>query len=323
MTEIITLGSAPDGVGGDSVKTAFDKVNSNFNVVDTSLDNKVDKEIGKGLSETNYTQAEKTKLAGVADEATKNRDDSENADKLHMHTADQVSGLGYAATAPTVGDGDEVLRSGAYGVGGVMLPTTSYPYTTTQVGFSNFAETSDPELPMYGMSVVFGGKLSPDPSEKWLGQLFSSVSEVPDLGFRTYSGGQDWNAPVTLYHSANLLDIGTTATTARSALGIAEVIANIHSVPKSASYTVTAADKGASIDTSAGVTIPASVFTVGDVIVVTNTGASSISITPDSGVTLRLAGTASTGARTLAGYGVATFRMASSNVWFASGAGLS
>ncbi|SMC45678.1 hypothetical protein [Pedobacter africanus] len=35
--------------------------------VDTALDNKVDKEIGKGLSENDYTDAEKTKLANLSD----------------------------------------------------------------------------------------------------------------------------------------------------------------------------------------------------------------------------------------------------------------
>jgi len=40
-----------------------------------------------------FTLAEKQKLSGIADEATKNRADSENADKLHDHTVDQVTGL--------------------------------------------------------------------------------------------------------------------------------------------------------------------------------------------------------------------------------------
>lgn len=57
------------------------------------LDLKVDKETGKGLSDTNYTQAEKTKLAGVAAAATKNRADTLNADKTHTHTTAQVTGL--------------------------------------------------------------------------------------------------------------------------------------------------------------------------------------------------------------------------------------
>ena len=51
------------------------------------------KEVDKGLSEENYTLAEKDKLVGIASEATKNRDDSENADKLHPHTIAQVTGL--------------------------------------------------------------------------------------------------------------------------------------------------------------------------------------------------------------------------------------
>lgn len=56
-------------------------------------DGKIDKEVGKVLSDTNFTQVEKTKLAGVANDATKNRADSENADKLHKHTTTQVTGL--------------------------------------------------------------------------------------------------------------------------------------------------------------------------------------------------------------------------------------
>lgn len=54
---------------------------------------KVDKELGKQLSDENYTLAEKNKLSGVAVEATKNRDDSANADKVHTHTMAQVTGL--------------------------------------------------------------------------------------------------------------------------------------------------------------------------------------------------------------------------------------
>lgn len=61
--------------------------------LDTALGTKVDKVAGKGLSDTNFTQVEKTKLAGIASEATKNRADSENADKLHTHAISDVTGL--------------------------------------------------------------------------------------------------------------------------------------------------------------------------------------------------------------------------------------
>src|SRR5678815_3929563 len=59
----------------------------------TGLGLKVDKVSGKGLSDTNYTQAEKTKLGGVATGATKNRADSLNADKYHTHAISDVAEL--------------------------------------------------------------------------------------------------------------------------------------------------------------------------------------------------------------------------------------
>lgn len=61
--------------------------------LDTALETKVDKVAGKGLSDTNFTQVEKTKLTGIATGATKNRADSENADKAHVHTVADVTGL--------------------------------------------------------------------------------------------------------------------------------------------------------------------------------------------------------------------------------------
>lgn len=54
------------------------------------ISGKVDKVSGKGLSDTNFTQAEKTKLEGIASAATKNRLDSENADKVHTHSPAEV-----------------------------------------------------------------------------------------------------------------------------------------------------------------------------------------------------------------------------------------
>lgn len=218
------------GVGSDVYRVIWDSSDSKWvkmQGVSTDLTPAQIKQQYESNPDTNaFTDDEKVKLASVANGATANRGDSENADREHTHTVDQVAGLGEALD--------------------------------NKVDTSNIAQTT-----------------------------------------------------------------GQSTTHLMSQAAITEAIANIPSVPKSAAYTVTAADKGASIDTSAGVTIPATLFAVGDVIVVTNTSASSISITPAAGVTFRLAGSASTGLRTLAGYGVATFRMASSNVWFASGAGLS
>lgn len=283
---------------GDQVPQSF------VHELDTALEAKVDKVAGKQLSDENYTLTEKQKLSGVADEATKNRDDSENADKVHTHPAEQVTGLDsalaekvsntdsrltdsrewseetvtqaeaeagvsstrrawtaqrvrqainawwqlvtsgfgrnlvsasneqaarnvlqltYPSTAPTVGEGDEVMRSGAYGIGGTTTQVQSYPVATTQTGFSNFANPTDPALPMYGMSVVFGGRhtLNTAAHSNWLGQLYSDTMIVaPTLRFRSSINGEEWGQPVTLYSSVNLLNIGTTATSARAALNL-------------------------------------------------------------------------------------------------------
>jgi hypothetical protein len=104
-------------------------------------------------------------------------------------------------------------------------------------------------------------------------------------------------------------------------LGYRDVPANV----QSGSYTLALSDRGKSIDTTAGVTVPANgtvAFAVGATITITNTSGSNITITAAGGVTLRLAGTATTGNRTLAQYGVAVIRKIATDTWIASGAGL-
>lgn len=97
---------------------------------------------------------------------------------------------------------------------------------------------------------------------------------------------------------------------------------------QAASYTLALTDNGKSIDftgsTGQTITIPANAsvaFPVGATISVTNTTANnlSIGITTD---TLRQAGTANTGTRTLGQYGWATMRKVSATVWLISGSGL-
>lgn len=58
---------------GELVKTAWQKVNENFTELYNSLSNKQDKETGKGLSTNDYTNAEKTKLSGIAANAQVNK----------------------------------------------------------------------------------------------------------------------------------------------------------------------------------------------------------------------------------------------------------
>lgn len=102
-------------------------------------------------------------------------------------------------------------------------------------------------------------------------------------------------------------------------------IGNLRDIPpnsKTASYTLVLGDAGKHIPTTAGVTVPASVFSAGDVVSVYNNSASAITITQGASVTLRLVGTATTGDRTLAQRGLATILCVASNEFVITGGGL-
>ena len=91
--------------------------------------------------------------------------------------------------------------------------------------------------------------------------------------------------------------------------------------------TLALADVGRCISiTTGGVIVPtnaAVAFTIGDTISVYNNSGSTQSITVSGGVTLRLAGTSSTGTRPVARYGFATLMKVGTDEWIATGAGVS
>lgn len=99
---------------------------------------------------------------------------------------------------------------------------------------------------------------------------------------------------------------------------------NVPQNAKTTSYTLIASDAGKHISiTTGGVTVPASVFSIGDTISVYNDSGSSQTITQGASATLRNAGTTNTGNRTLASYGICTILCVASNTFVISGAGLS
>jgi len=116
--------------------------------------------------------------------------------------------------------------------------------------------------------------------------------------------------------------ITATGTIAADTLGFRGLPQN----SQTASYTLALTDAGKHISiTTGGVVIPANssiAFPVGTAIVVFNNSGSNqtLSITTD---TLRQAGTANTGSRTLAQYGLATCVKVASTTWVISGAGVS
>lgn len=100
------------------------------------------------------------------------------------------------------------------------------------------------------------------------------------------------NGNYTLTHSSGALEASGTFR-ARTALS------------SETSGTLTAASANKRVKATGGVTINDGVFTAEDCIEIYNDSDSSITITQDTGMTLRLAGTTSTGNRTLAARGVA------------------
>jgi hypothetical protein len=101
---------------------------------------------------------------------------------------------------------------------------------------------------------------------------------------------------------------------------------NLRDLPvtdRTAAYTAALSDTGGQIRISTGgVTIPAGVFSPGHVFSIVNNSASNQTITQGASVTLRLAGTATTGNRTLAQYGQCTVNCVANNEFIISGPGL-
>jgi hypothetical protein len=91
-------------------------------------------------------------------------------------------------------------------------------------------------------------------------------------------------------------------------------------------YVLQSSDNGKHILANGGnITVPASVFSSGENVVIVNNTSSSISIIEAPGVILRFSGTALTGNRTLVRYGVATILCTvggGSPTFYISGSGL-
>ena len=180
----------------------------------------------------------------------------------------------------------------------------------------------------------------------------TAVSVVGGIGVATLAGSSGTSVSastgaVTVWFNTSTLvttavTAGTVTTAAQPAItsvgtltsltvsgSITDSIGNVRSIAirnTATSYVLTAADNGQMVSITTGsVTINSGIFAspFGQTISIYNNSTTSMSILAGSGVTLRLAGTLSTGTRTLARYGVATTICVSSNTFVVSGAGLS
>ena len=171
------------------------------------------------------------------------------------------------------------------------------------------------------------------------GITLSSDGDVFAVGVSTFNSNVLVGSGVTVSPDGDVFTVGVSTFTGNlDALGGLDVTGNIAATSdvsdsrgnvrtivrnyQTSSYTLVASDAGKSVVTSYNVTIPASVFSIGDAITIVNWSGSDITITC-SAVTTYLAGdTSSKSSLTLKGRGMATFLFAGGTTVYGSGAGL-
>jgi hypothetical protein len=116
-------------------------------------------------------------------------------------------------------------------------------------------------------------------------------------------------------------DSGTVTSTMLATAAISSIRQMPQSL-KAASYVLLASDHGKHISTDSGITVNASVFTIGDRVTIFNSSSGNITITQGTSATLHLVGTATTGNRTLAQKGVAEILCVANDTFVVHGNGI-
>ncbi|MFN7013960.1 MAG: hypothetical protein ACK4ON_06800, partial [Bacteroidia bacterium] len=239
--------------------------------------------------------------------------------KLSFGTANQVLGITAAGTGfeyKSFVAGSNVQITHSAGLITIAVPTTGGG--TAQALTMNNSGAGDPT------GTTFDGTVARTISYNTIG--------APSVNGANATG--TWNINIS-GSSASCTGNATTATTLATARNIGGTLFDgstditpayaTQSLQIPVSLTTTTAvqaDRGKCIKLSAGITIPANVFAAGDAVSFYNNTAGNLTLTQGSGLTLRLAGTATTGNRTLAQRGLATAWFVSATEAVISGVGL-
>ena len=119
----------------------------------------------------------------------------------------------------------------------------------------------------------------------------------------------------------NTVSGGTITATGNIFDGIGPV-RNIPINSQAANYTLALTDNGKFVSTTSNVFVPNTIFSAGNAITLFNNSAANVTVYANTSVTMYLAGTATTGNRTLAQRGMATILCVAANTFVISGAGL-
>lgn len=223
----------------------------------------------------------------------------------------------------TAGSGISITN----GSGSITITSTAGSGTVTSVGTSgtvNGITLTGGPITSSG-TVTLGGTLAISNAD-WSGADLAvanggtGASDAPTARSNLGAAASGANTDITALDQD--VTVTATGTIAADSIGYRGVPQN----SQTGAYQLVLADAGKHISiTTGGITIPANsgtAFPVGTTIAIFNNSGSSqtIAITSD---TLREAGTANTGSRTLAQYGLATCVKVASTTWVISGAGLS
>ena len=132
------------------------------------------------------------------------------------------------------------------------------------------------------------------------------------------------NGSVDLYYSGSK-KLETTSSGVTVTGSVTDSKGDLRDIPQnsqSSTYTLVASDAGKHVKALADITIPANVFSIGDAVTIINSQSNSLTIIQGSSTTVYNTADGSTGNRTLAGRGMATFICTDSNYFYISGSGM-
>lgn len=130
-------------------------------------------------------------------------------------SANATLGLGYAATAPTLGGGLEVLRSGVSRLGQDPDVQPEFDLNATGIQHGLGIYYRNPNIGVIGSSFM-----SSSPAFVGTEYSYNDMKAYVLFGNNSAASGSKLTARYELYHANNLLNIGTTDATARTALNL-------------------------------------------------------------------------------------------------------
>jgi len=229
---------------------------------------------------------------------------------------DTVDGLFNAAGNGTsvglnVGSGKTLTVSGTLNVTGTVNGGILVTLTGSQT-LTNKTLTA----PVISTISNTGTLTLPTSTDTLVGRATTDTLTNKTLTSPTISGGTIDNAV-----------IGGTTAAAGTFTTVTDSKGELRRVPQNAqtsAYVLVATDAGKHISiTTGGVTVNSGIFSTGDTITIYNNSGSNQTITQGTSVTIRQVGTANTGNRTLAQYGLCTLLCVASNTFVITGGGVS